>query len=110
MANEFDGEILHTDDLIKDMDFRGNSEAVSYWLDKKGPWVIEGVTAIRALREWLKRNPKGKPCDYLVWLCDPFVPLGKGQEAMGKGCVTVFSEIKDELESRGVQVCKSLPN
>ncbi len=80
------------------------SQEVSTWLDAKGPWTIEGVAAPRALRKWLERNPKGKPCDRVLVLQAPFTELTKGQFSMTKGVTTVLVEIVPELLSRGVVV------
>jgi hypothetical protein len=95
--------VLHTDDLI-DLGWVPAGRAAAAWLDLPGPWVIEGVTAPRALRRWLKRNRRGKPCDVVLVLAKPRVPRTKGQEAMAKGCAKIMAEIAPALRRRGVKI------
>jgi len=58
----------------------------------------------RALRKWLAENEEGAPADFLVWLNAPVSERVRGQEAMAKGCETVFDEIHLELAARGVRI------
>jgi hypothetical protein len=94
--------VLHTDDLIP-LGWVPAGAAVAEWIDQPGPWVIEGVTAPRALRRWLKRNPSGAPCDLIAFLARPAIPRTRGQEAMAKGCAKIFTEIAPVLAARGVR-------
>jgi hypothetical protein len=94
---------FHTDDLI-DLGWSEASEAASRWLDEPGPWIVEGVAAVRALRKWLDRNPTGKPCDAVLYLEQPLVALTDGQARMRLGCRTVWEQIVGELDRRGVSV------
>ena len=71
------------------------------WMAKPGPWIIEGVAAVRALRKWLAAHPSGKPCDEVVVLDRPRVELSKGQAAMAKGCAKIWAEVMDEVKARG---------
>lgn len=101
---------LHTDDLIP----MGWSEASQHiadrWLTRRGPWVIEGVAAVRGLRKWLRQNPHGSPCDVAVFLGQPFVAYTKdGQLRMARGCAKVWGEIVIELRRRGVYAI-AVPN
>jgi hypothetical protein len=92
----------HTDDTIG----RGWSEAsaeVARWINRPGPWVIEGVAVPRALRKWLEAFD-GKPCDELIVMTHPHVALTPGQMRMAKGVYTVLDQILPELEQRGVKV------
>jgi hypothetical protein len=72
-------------------------------LGAPGPWILEGVAAVRALRKWMATHG-GKPCDLVVWLDAAVVPRTAGQEAMAKGCATVWAGVKPELVRRGVEV------
>lgn len=94
----------HTDDLIS----LGWSEASQLcaddWLNTEGDWIIEGVATTRALRKWLQANAEGKPCDQVHYLSEPHVELTKGQQAMAKGCFTVWMEVFNELRERGVEI------
>lgn len=86
---------------------RGWSEAsleASRWFDDPGPWIVEGVAAGRALRKWMESHPSGKPCDLVVYLAHPKISRTPGQDAMAKGCDTVWKEINPHLERRGVKV------
>jgi broad-specificity NMP kinase len=69
---------LHTDDLIGALDWSAVSEIIAtQWMSKSGPWVIEGVALVRALRKWLERNAAGKPCDRVIVLRTPEPQLRK---------------------------------
>lgn len=98
----------HTDDVI-DAGWSEASALVSSWFDEPGPWCIEGVATIRALRKWLDTHRQGSPCDVLVFLQRPHMRLNPGQETMLKGTRTVFWEVKRELVRRGVDVRFDLP-
>ncbi len=97
----------HTDDLIGHLDWSGASEEVSRWMAEPGPWVIEGVATVRALRKALTASPAA-PCTILHWLSGPFEPLTKGQLSMTKGCDTVLAGIRPELEARGVLIVEGV--
>lgn len=60
-------------------DWDGNSVEVASWLEREGPWVIEGVKVPYALRQWCKMRfpehwaveaiiPVAPPCDKLIVL------------------------------------------
>lgn len=72
----------------------GASEYVAtYWLDRPGPWVMEGVGMARALRKWLRWHPgQEPPCERLLWLTTPVARQLPGQVAMGKGIRTVMAD------------------
>ncbi len=101
------GEVQHTDDLIGHLEWSAASAAVARWFDEAGPWVIEGVATIRALRKWFRAHPAGLPCDLLLWLPTPCVPLTQGQRRMAKACDTVYREVQPQLLSRGAS-CEDL--
>ena len=93
-----------TDALIGSYDFAEGAPAeVARWMAEPGPWLIEGVAAIRAARAYLQAV-ESAPCDLLVWLAVPFVERSQTQRGMAKGCETVFRQILPELEARGVEV------
>ena len=95
--------IRHTDDLIGKMDWSAASEEVAHWLTAPGPWVLEGVALVRALRKFLKASD-GLPCDKVIWMPSPKVELSAGQLSMMKGCQTIWSEVYPDLLRRGVPV------
>lgn len=96
-------EARHTDDLIDTTDWSGASAQVAEWLDAPGPWVIEGVATLRALRKWFARST-GKPADRIVWLGKAKVPCSPGQTTMAKGCRKVWDEILPALLRAGVTI------
>jgi len=96
--------VLRTDDLIS-MGWREASDYTAReWLRHPGPWVIEGVAAVRALRKYMAYYPRVKPCDRIYWMTRPHVALTDGQIRMTKGCNTVYAQIKDRLQDLGVEI------
>ncbi len=104
-SKELKGIIKHTDDLIP-LGWSEASELISFWFDEKEVDVVEGVAVLRALRKWLKRNKenKEKPVEKILYFSTPYLKLTPGQERMAKGNMTVWEEIKSELEERGVKI------
>jgi len=94
----------HSDDLIGTVSFADAADAIVEWMALPGPWVIEGVTAVRALRRWLDTNDEGVPCERVFWSTTPKVERTSGQERMAKGIETVWAQIEERLTSRGVCV------
>lgn len=90
-------------DEVMGMGWSESSAEAAKWLDAP-KYVIEGVACARALRKSLAANPDGKPCDVLYMLTTPHAELTPGQSAMTKGIATVFSEIRWQLELRGVEI------
>ena len=95
---------LHTDTLIP-LGWSEASDAAAKWLDEPGPWIIEGVAAVRALRKWLAVN-SSKPADVVHWLGRERVPLSTGQTAMAAGCDAVWRQVLPELLGRRVKVVR----
>lgn len=93
-----------TTDSAMNLGWSEASAEAAKWIDWPAPWIIEGVATVRALRKWLGANPEGKPCDVLYFLETPHVDLTPGQISMGKGVMTVFREIYEELRERGVEM------
>lgn len=98
------GDVRHTDTLIATHERGEDAAEVARWLNEPGPMVVEGVTAVRGLRTWLTMHASGKPCDQVVVLRTPHVPLTPGQRAMAKGIDTVWNQIAPVLAARGVNV------
>lgn len=92
-----------TTDSFMELPWSDQSDEVAKLFDQPR-FIVEGMSAPRALRKWLRKNPEGKPCDRVYWLDTTHQPLDKGQERMGKGAKTVLEEIADELERRGVEI------
>jgi len=97
--------IRHTDDLIGVLDWSAASQKIAdQWLVAPGPWIIEGVAAVRGLRKWLRAHPMGAPCDTIIICSHPKVARTDGQERMAKGHDKIWAEIRDDLERRGVRI------
>lgn len=96
--------VRDTDSLISTHAWSEASEVVAGWLTEPGPWICEGVAIPRALRKWLLAHPEGIPADVLHWSETPREALTKEQTAMGKGCTTVWNQVRDELVRRGLRV------
>jgi hypothetical protein len=94
----------HTDDLKATHKWGDDSQAIADKLGTHGDGTVEGIAVVRGLRKWLNQHPTGKPCEEVHYHAHAHVPLTKKQAALGKGCDTVFGQIKDELSRRGVNV------
>ena len=71
------------------------------------PGIYEGVTVVRALRKLVVRH-ETRPVDVVFVLSHPRVDLTSGQDAMRRGCETIFTEIEADLLKRGVVVVHGL--
>lgn len=109
LARKLSPHARSTDDVMS-LGWSEASEEVSHWFDERGPWVIEGVAAVRALRKWLARNPishnapRVLPCDRIIRTRTPFVRLTRGQLSMASGVESVWREITTDVYMRGVRV------
>lgn len=114
VLGEFNGKsptVRHTDELIETHKWGDDSVEVAKWFDEPGIWIIEGVSAVRALRKWMRGDEKrglehheGKPCDAVLWLGDPIEALEGRVASLAKGCHTVWRDIEQELIDRGVVI------
>lgn len=98
------GELRSTDALKAVGDWSKESEIAAAMFDEPTPFVMEGMVVPRALRKWLASHPEGRPVDEVIWMGSPKVATNDGQDAMGKGALTVMREILPELQKRGVKV------
>jgi adenylate kinase family enzyme len=96
-------QALHTDDLIPLGWSEASEKVADDWMQRPGPWVIEGVAAARALRKYLAQHPN-KPCDKVIYMPTPRTTPTPGQASMAKGVETVWQQIKGELQARGVEI------
>ena len=104
LSAEIAPEADHTDAFRHQGDFPKQEQTVAALFDRPDGWTVEGVTATRALRRWLRENPRGRPADRIIYLHTPYLPLSKQQENMRKGLDTVWREILPELRRRGVEI------
>ncbi len=105
LKDQYNCQVQHTDDLIGKFGWGQDSEEVSKWFDKDGPWIIEGVTTVRALRKWMDTHNSGKPCDVIFFRMEARKAYeAQGQASMAKGIQTVWASILADLVKRGVRV------
>ncbi len=102
LATQLGIKPLHTDDLIGKHAWSGASDETRLWIEQPGPWVIEGCAIVRAIRKWLRIHPEGKPSDALYLSTTARVTLSKGQATTTKGHASVWADVKDELDRRGL--------
>ena len=95
--------VRHADDLIGTHAWSEASAEVARWMAEGGPWIIEGVATVRAVRKALAAFSDA-PADLLYWSATPREELSVGQITMGKGCDTVWAGIRAELVRRGTRV------
>lgn len=98
--------VRHTDDLITTHSWSDASDEVARWLEEPGPWVIEGVAAVRALRKWLEAHrlpSSGLPFDELFVGSTAKVLRTPGQEQMARACESIWDEVRPHVLRRGVQ-------
>lgn len=95
--------VFATDDLIGKLEWGEDSAEVASWFGRPGPWIIEGVTTVRALRKWLLGNT-GAPCDVVYRLEIPHQPLTSQQQTLHRQIRTQFGQISAELRDRGVTI------
>ena len=95
--------VSHTDDLIGKSSWDDAKGLIVEWMNEPGPWCIEGVQMGRALRQWMRDNPTGKPCDKVIWLVSR-APLSGGRLRMAKGCDTIWNGMAHQLRDRGVVI------
>lgn len=101
---ELGAPVWSTDDLIPTHDWSAASHEVMHWIERPGPWVIEGVAVARALRKWLLAHETGTPADTVIWIVRPKVTRTVKQEAMAKGCDTVWHDVQLLLALRGTHI------
>lgn len=92
-----------TDSLIHELAWTEVSSQVAEWFDLPGPWIVEGVAVMRALRKWHRHYGPDKPppFDFIYILPRPNLDsLSAGQISMGKGIDTVFNELETWLGCR----------
>lgn len=92
--------IIATDDL-QHLPWSDQSSVAATWMERPGPWVMEGVTTARALRKRLEEP--GKPCDVVVYLRPPLRQRG-GKRQMSRQIDTILADLRAPLQRRGVEL------
>lgn len=78
------GYLRMTDDLIH-LGWSEASQAAAMWFDEPGPWIIEGVAVVRALRKWRDAHPgEPPPVDRAIALWCWHIEPTPGQRAMAR--------------------------
>jgi dephospho-CoA kinase len=96
--------VKHADDLIETHKWSEASEEVSRWFNEPGPWIVEGVSAPRAIRKWLRQNPSSRLDATIVFLKEAVERQSIGQSVMHKGVNTVWLEVLPALRRSEVPI------
>lgn len=75
--------------------------------DTPAPWVAEGVAVVRAIRKRFEVDRDPKPCDVIILLTKPWVPLNKGQRSMTKGHETIWADIVARVKRAGIIILRN---
>lgn len=79
----------------------GSQYVADYWLPMEGPYCIEGVGTVRAMRKYLNKGPW--PDDiYVVRFSKQYMEAVSkpGQVQMAKAINTIWDEIADRIPKR----------
>ena len=97
-------DVVHTDRMIGRTTWESISDHLADWMLRPGPWVVEGVASVRALRKLLEVYPHRRPCDLVIWCRTPRVPLTARQATMAKGVERTWREVRAVLRRLDVDV------
>jgi hypothetical protein len=97
--------LLRTDALIE-MEWSAASEEVAKWLDRDGPWIIEGVTVPRAIRKWRRTwgDETPPPFDKAIVIPNSRLPQTSHQKAMGTTVMGLMNLYKGWIGDRWIEV------
>lgn len=89
--------VYHTDDLISSHSWAEQSSAVASWISLPAPYLIEGVTTPRGLRQFLKTS-SSSPLSHslpilLISLPTPLLPLSPSSLVFSRGLATTLSSL-----------------
>jgi hypothetical protein len=97
--------ILRSDDLIgSGLEWSEQSDHIRGWIEATGPYIIEGVGVVRALRKWLRDNiytDAPIPFDVLYFGTETKAAREPRQEALAKGFKTIWDATAPMLMARG---------
>lgn len=103
LGNSLSIPVRHADELNKTHAWSAQSLEVAAWMGVRSPWIIEGVTVVRAIRKWMNSS-RDKPADVIYWGSEPYLPLDDNQRRLGAGCATIWSGLLTELGKRNVEI------
>jgi adenylate kinase family enzyme len=98
--------VEHTDEMIGEFTWSATSREVAKMIQNEGPWIIEGVAAVRGLRKWIDANPGESLKHVAVFFhYQPRVRYSSQElESMAKGIITIWEEIRADVLLRGAIV------
>jgi adenylate kinase family enzyme len=100
-AEEKNQQLCRTDDMIEMMEWSEISNEIAKWIEGGDDEIIEGVAAVRGMRKWLKAHPdKQLPNLIFIFLYRPKIELTPGQVSMAKAVITIWEEIREDLQNR----------
>lgn len=67
-------------------------------------WILEGTQATRVLRHWYRTAPETLRLDRVYFFDRPWVVRNGGQNAMAKGVMTIWREVRRELHKREIPI------
>lgn len=106
------GPLWHTDDLER-QPWAAQATAVASWIERPGPFLIEGVSALRGLRKWHQQHPgEPPPIDRLWFLRLPDRlrrGLPSGQRGMGSGLETILTGLLNDWPALGPLLTERIP-
>lgn len=90
--------LTSTDTILANHDWSGVSDKIAELIAEPGPWIIEGCSAVRGLRKYLKA---GGTCDFdVLWLDSPYVEQTGTQKAFGASCATIWKECQVLIQEK----------
>ena len=104
LSESYSCDVVHTDNMIGKTTWESISDHLAAWMLRDGPWVVEGVASVRALRKLLETDPDRRPCDMVIWCRTVRVPLTAKQEAMMKGTEKTWREVRAALRRLDVEI------
>jgi len=87
--------IHHTDKMITQYEWSVFSDKVCDMLKQPGPWIIEGCSAVRGLRKYLKEG--NKPDFEIEWLDKVYIPHEGRQKGFAASLVSIWKECQDAI-------------
>jgi len=100
--------VRRADQLVGEKAWGEDSAEVARWMNEPGDMVIEGASVVRGLRKWMTQNPGKRMEEVEVRRCvTPHGYRSDGQSRMGKGCDTIWDQIRPDLVRRGARVTDS---
>lgn len=88
---------ISTDGLISQYEWSAFSDKVCDLLKQEGPWIIEGCSAVRGLRKYLREG--NKLTFDVVWMDQPYVPLVGKQIGFAASLTSIWEECKDLINA-----------